>query len=118
VADEQWAAVPGAPGYEVSSWGRVRRGPYEVATWPNHKGYVMVSLEVADRERPILRYVHRLVVAAFRGLDTRRRLVNHRDGNKGHNDLENLAWSTTASNVLHGRRLRLERLGQQSLFAV
>ena len=106
-----------APDYEVSSWGRVRRGEYLVASWPNHKGYHLVSLEVATRERPILRYVHRLVVLAFRGIDTRRRIVNHGDGNKGNNRLTNLAWSTTSVNVLHGRRLRAERdFGQQSLF--
>jgi hypothetical protein len=75
----------------------------------------MVSLEVDGR--PVLRYVHRLVVLAFRGLDAGRRLVNHGDGVKGHNALGNLAWSTPSSNVLHGRRLRAELVyGQRSLF--
>lgn len=121
---EAWAPVCEAPSYDVSTWGRVRRrlGPdvlrseyVEVATWPNHKGYVMVSLERAPG-RPVLRYVHRLVLEAFRGRAAGRPIVNHDDGRKGHNALENLTWSTTRTNVLHGRRLRAEReFGQRSL---
>lgn len=115
--DERWAVVLEAPAYEVSTWGRVRRGDIDVASWPNHKGYHLVSIELPDG-RPVLRYVHRLVLIAFRGVDARRRLVNHDDGRKGHNALDNLAWSTTSVNVLHGRRLRAELVyGQRSLFA-
>lgn len=111
---ELWAAIAEAPGYDASSWGRIRRGAFEVASWPNHKGYQLVNLEIAGR--PALRYVHRLVLTAFRGTDASRRIVNHDDGQKGHNELDNLAWSTTSGNVLHGRRLRAELVyGQRSL---
>lgn len=114
---EQWAAIAESPAYEVSSWGRVRRGEFEVASWPNAKGYHLVNLEIDGRPR--LRYVHRLVLTAFRGRDVRRPLANHDDGQKGRNVLENLAWTTPSANVLHGRRVRLEReYGQGSLFAL
>jgi hypothetical protein len=109
---EQWAAAPEAPVYEVSTWGRVRRGEFEVASWPNKKGYHLVSLELPDRDRPALRYVHRLVLSAFRGAPRPRQQGNHEDGLKGHNELDNLAWSTPAANVAHAVRLRLERAGQ------
>lgn len=120
---EQWAPIVEAPGYDVSADGRVRRRNnndddyYDVATWPNHKGYIMVSLEIAGAPR--LRYVHRLMMTAFRGPDARRPIVNHEDGRKGHNELDNLAWSTAAANVSHARRLRVERqYGQRSLLAL
>ena len=115
---ELWAAIAEAPPYEVSTWGRVRRGQFEVASWPNAKGYHLVSIELATG-RPALRYVHRLVLTAFRGTDFARPLAHHDDAQKGNNVLENLAWATSSSNVLHGRRLRLEqRFGQRSLFAL
>lgn len=112
---EAWAVVREAPAYDVSTWGRVRRGDVDVATWPNHKGYIMVSLE-RPSGRPALRYVHRLVLEAFRGRAVGRPIVNHDDGRKAHNALDNLTWSTTSTNVLHGRRLRAElEFGQRSL---
>lgn len=104
---ELWAAVLEAPGYEVSSWGRVRRGAFDVASWPNAKGYHLVSLEIEGVPR--LRYVHRLVLTAFAPLpvsrdtagDTAPLQVNHDDGDKAHNMLANLAWTTPGGNVAH-----------------
>lgn len=113
---EQWTAIREAPGYEVSSLGRVRRGDFDVATWPNHKGYIMVSLEIAGVPR--LRYVHRLVLTAFRGVHPhpKYRLVNHENEQKSENRLENLAWTTPWGNVRHARQRRAELVyGQQSL---
>lgn len=108
-----WAPIPGAPGYEVSTDGRVRRGAVGVAPWPNAKGYHLVNLEIAGVPR--LRYVHRLVLAAFRGAPRPGLQGNHEDGRTGHNALENLTWMTPAANVAHARRMRAAAAGQQSL---
>ena len=97
---ELWAAIAEAPDYEVSTWGRVRWGELEVRTWANKKGYHCVCLEVPGRPRPVLRYVHRLVLEAFVE-PAGGRQANHGDGRKGHNELENLAWATAAQNVAH-----------------
>lgn len=97
---EQWAGVPEAPAYEVSTHGRVRRGPHAVASWPNAKGYRLVSLEIPDHTLPQLRYVHRLVLSAFKGPAVRL-LANHDNGRKGDNRLDNLEWTTPAGNVKH-----------------
>lgn len=116
---EAWAAIADAPLYEVSSWGRVRRRNndddyFDVATWENHKGYVMVSIEIDGQ--PQLRYVHLLVLYAFAGINRARRIANHLNGVKSDNALENLEWTTPSGNVIHGRRLRAELLyGQESL---
>lgn len=115
---ERWAAVREAPGYEVSTRGRLRCGDYLVATWPNHKGYVMASLVIAGTPR--LRYVHRLVLEAFAG-PARGAHANHRNGDKGVNALENLEWVSASDNARHAwrsglrRRARDRRTGQQSL---
>lgn len=103
---ELWATVAEAPRYEVSTWGRVRREladgqTIDVASWPNRKGYELVSLEIPGRERPALRYVHRLVLAAFSRPPATGEQGNHDDGRKGNNTLDNLEWMTPAQNVAH-----------------
>lgn len=113
VDEERWAPIPEAPDYDVSTWGRVRRGPFDVASWPNKKGYHLVNLEIAGA--PQLRYVHRLVLSAFRGTPAPGLQGNHEDGRRGHNDLENLTWTTPAENMAHARRMRAAALGQRSL---
>lgn len=104
---EEWRPLPEAPAYEVSSHGRVRRvmvdAPdtyHDVASWPNAKGYHVVSLEIAGV--PKLRYVHRLVLAAFKG-PAGSRIVNHLSGRKGENTVENLEWTTPKGNTAHAR---------------
>jgi hypothetical protein len=98
---ELWAPVPEAPDYEVSTWGRLRRADAPVVSWPNKYGYELVSLDVDGR--CVLRYVHRLVLAAFVEPPAGRQ-ANHDDGDKGHNALENLAWTTPAGNIAHAWR--------------
>lgn len=110
---EQWAWIPDAPLYEVSSLGRVRRDRYPVASWPNHKGYHLVSLEIDGMPR--LRYVHRLVLQAFVGPGPRR-VANHLNGRKDDNRRENLEWTTPAGNARHARQLQRRAWGFRSLF--
>jgi HNH endonuclease len=104
---EQWAPIQEAPLYEVSTWGRVRRGPYDVATWENHKGYVCVSIEVTGRAVPVVRSVHRLALIAFKGPAPAGFEGNHGDGDKTNNAITNLEWTTPAGNREHARRLGL-----------
>jgi hypothetical protein len=102
---ELWAPIAEAAAYEVSTWGRVRRGEFEVASWPNKKGYHCVSLEVPGRTNPVIRYVHRLVLQAFRHQANQQLPFdlqgNHDDGVKANNALENLSWTTPSGNITH-----------------
>lgn len=47
------------------------------------------------------RKVHRLLMIAFRGYDPKRPVVNHIDGNKLNNSLDNLEWTTSSENNRH-----------------
>jgi hypothetical protein len=95
---EFWAPIAEAPAYDVSTWGRVRRDDRLIESWPNKKGYHLVSLEIEGRDQ--LRYVHRLVLMAFVGPGPGR-LANHHDGRKGNNGLHNLSWTTPSGNMQH-----------------
>lgn len=115
---EEWKAIPGYPGYEVSSNGRVRcwrkrnanarvpSEPRSVKPIPSKAhGYVYVSLSVdgrVKRER-----VHKLALLAFLGPVPREMECAHLDGNRANNNIVNLAYKTHAENMRdresHGR---------------
>ena len=74
--------------------------PLKPAT--NSGGYKYVSLF----EEGVLRSytVHRLVALQFiEGRNEMKNCVNHIDGNKLNNRVENLEWVTLAENVIHAR---------------
>jgi hypothetical protein len=97
--------------YKISSIGSVRNTKtgktLKVAT--NNSGYKLVCLSNKDKKQT--GYIHRLVAEAFidTDLDTRVSVVNHIDGNKNNNTIENLEWTTYADNAYHGKaRLKVK----------
>lgn len=100
---EIWRDVEGAPGYQVSSRGRVRsyvRGSNGrvLSQSLNDKGYPFVSLWInrSARSRP----VHVLMAGAFLERTPGQVEVRHLDDVKTNNDLSNLAWGTRSDNTL------------------
>lgn len=120
---EIWKPVPGYVGkYEVSSWGRVKslsrvvegkcgRGrrlyPERFKAFDLNKGYHRVSLfKGSQRERM---QVHVLVMLVFVGPKPEGMEVNHIDGNKLNNRLDNLEYCTRSENTQHALQLGLRR---------
>ena len=95
---EEWRDVEGT-GYKVSSLGRVigRRGKLLRLT-KNGAGYCVFSID-GD-----MTYVHRAVALAFLGAAPGKQ-VDHIDGNKDNNAVENLRWVTGSENVSHAYAL-------------
>ena len=92
--------------YKLFEDGRIvsfaRKKPIELVGKVTNGGYRMVILH--DNEgRRLYKNVHRLIAEAFipnpNGLPT----VNHKDGNKLNNAVENLEWMSMRDNVLHCR---------------
>ena len=106
---EMIAPIDGSDGkYWITTFGRVFRAPClkrpnwaELTGEPNH-GYVRIKLSIGSsirRER-----VHRLVAKAFIENPENKPAVNHIDGNKQNNKLENLEWCTHSENEYHSYR--------------
>lgn len=126
---EQWRPVVGHPGYEVSNHGRVRSWlragtgnrrrttPVLRALVKIKRGYLTVMLD-RDGGRPI-RYVHHLVLEAFRGPRPPGMEARHLDRNPENNRPDNLEWGTSAENkadmMRHGTHTRGSRNGQAKL---
>ena len=60
-----------------------------------HKGYVKVRINRKDQ------FVHRLVAIAYLENLENKETVNHIDGNKENNHVNNLEWCTRSENLQH-----------------
>lgn len=102
---EHWRPLPGFIGvYEVSDVGRVRRlyrsqrkgnaATRILSPAANKSGHLFVYLGRGNK-----RYLHRLVLEAFRGPCPKGKEARHRNGVASHNRLRNLIWGTRAQNL-------------------
>lgn len=100
--------------YEVSNYGRVRNKKTGKFITPlyNHKGYLYVNLSYSHTGR-VKWYIHRLVAFHFIPNPENKPQVNHIDGNKLNNYVENLEWCTDKENqdhaVLHNLKYKGEK---------
>lgn len=109
---EIWKPVVNYDGfYEVSSRGSVRslggrRGSSKrILKQADVKGYLCLALSVNGVRRT--RLAHRLVAEVFLDNPLGLTEVNHKDGNKRNNCVENLEWTTHADNIAHAVRTKL-----------
>lgn len=87
--------------YSVSPLGDIRNDKTGRILKPTAKkdGYCIVVLFINGIRRTL--YVHRLVASVFIPNPLNKREVNHKDGNKGNNAVQNLEWVTSAENKRH-----------------
>lgn len=106
VPEENWRDVLGFEElYQVSSFGNVRtikKGEAEMSQQENRNGYMTVHLRDKGVERRAM--VHRLVAEAFIPNPDGLRDVNHKNGDKSDNRVENLEWVSHSDNMTHSFR--------------
>lgn len=76
-------------------------------------GYRLVTLSLGSIPTRKKKYVHELVAAAFIGPRPAGHQINHIDGNKQNNRVENLEYVTHAENGRHASEIGLMRRGIQ-----
>lgn len=107
---EIWKDVPGFEGYyQASSFGRIRsvdritnsRTAYGKILKQSlqNSGYRFVGLAKNGKTKSSL--VHRVVAISFLELVDGKTYVNHKDGDKENNNVNNLEWCSFSENIKH-----------------
>lgn len=109
MARERWRNIEDYPHYRVSSAGRVKNRTTGHVLKPSmdRHGYLQVILCGNGPKRA--NRIHRLVAKEFVDGYENNLQVNHIDGNKRNNRVENLEWVTPSENTLHAYELGLSR---------
>lgn len=101
--NEEWREIPSFNGfYEVSTKGQIRRkSTKKIIKQNDSHGYKTCTLKGKTLR------VHRVVAEAFLKNDDNLPIVNHKDGDKRNNNLENLEYSTYRDNIIHAYKMNL-----------
>lgn len=108
--------------YQISNFGRVKRLDSVIATkhrsgklvnvlkqerflipTDNGHNYLIVGLSKNNKRKNY--YVHRLVAEAFISNPQNKTQVNHKNGDKSNNNIENLEWVTAQENMIHSSKV-------------
>lgn len=100
--------------YEISNTGLVRNkqtGLILKCPIDKHRGYRYFTCHGKTKK------VHKLVAELFIPNPNNLPQINHKDGNKTNNNVDNLEWCTNQENQIHARNHGLTATGQKCSFS-
>jgi hypothetical protein len=106
------------PTYEVSNTGKIRNKEtqHERVSYVDRRGYECITIplsKIDGKAKYLCVKLHRAVACTFIPNPENKETVNHKDGNKLNNHVNNLEWNTTSENHEHS----MEVLGNQKMFS-
>jgi len=101
---EKWMVLDEFPEYSISTLGRVRRDSTgRIRQLITSRGYAQTMLGKEKKNKS----VHRLVGLTFLSNPSNLPQINHKNGDKLDNRVENLEWVTCKENIHHSTKMGL-----------
>ena len=96
-----WKTVSLFSNYEINNLGNVRNKKTKkiLSQSLSSKGYYQINIDGKSRR------AHRLLAETFIANPDNLETVNHKDGNKLNNNLNNLEWMSRGDNIKHSREV-------------
>lgn len=106
---DKWLPISKFPNYVISDDGRVKNmvTGRELKPIQESTGYSHVTLCNDGKHHQTS--IHRLVAQTFIPNPNNKPMVNHIDGDKANNRVDNLEWCTQSENMRHAYRTGLQR---------
>jgi len=116
----QWKDIKNYPNYEISNTGLVRNKKNKKIrkTKLDHKGYIILTLykeSINGKKKTGTKSIHRLISESFISNPNNLPQVNHINGIKTDNRLENLEWCTSKENMVHAFKNNLIDLNKLNI---
>ena len=100
--EEIWKDIPGYEGlYQASNLGKIRSIYRYKKILKQYKNYGYLHVQLFKNKKQKYSRVHRLVAQTFIPNCENKPYVNHKDGNKQNNCVDNLEWCTAKENTHH-----------------
>ena len=102
-----WKTCSGFNNYEVSTTGLIRNATTKRLLSGVTRKYIEVCL--CQDNKQVTQYLHILIARTFIPNPYNLPQVNHKDGNKLNNNIENLEWCTCKDNIAHAWKTGLSK---------
>lgn len=116
---EIWKDIKDYKGlYQINNFSRVKSLPRNTTnggilkTAKNSSGYLMISLCKNGKKKHV--YIHRIIAKTFIPNPKNKPCINHKNGIKTDNRLENLEWVTYQENAIHSYKNGLQKIQRGS----
>ena len=119
---EEWKIIKDFENYSVSNFGNIKNNitGKVLKLRINKTGHLTVNVKPNGRyEKSKTFKLHREIAIAFIPNPNNLPIINHKDGNKLNNDINNLEWSSVSYNMKHAydNNLRQRTRGAKSNLA-